>query len=95
MRVIVPILALAAIVTAAAVAAPAPTYTVTFAGSGSEHQLDNLRNIQDSGALRLRGAHRRERDTELVGDLERLPPRQAGRPQPGRRSTGRASRDRT
>lgn len=49
MRVIVPILALAAIVTAAAVAAPAPTYTVTFAGSGSEHQLDNLRNIQDSG----------------------------------------------
>jgi hypothetical protein len=49
MRLIVPVLVLAAVVATAAVAAPAPTYSVTFTGSGSEHQLNNLRNIQDSG----------------------------------------------
>ena len=42
-------LALAAVVAAVAAAAPAPTYTVTFSGSGGEHQLNNLKNIQDSG----------------------------------------------
>src|SRR4051794_20040048 len=34
---------------ASATAATTPSYTVTFAGSGVEHQLDNLQNIQDSG----------------------------------------------
>ena len=49
MRLLATGLALAAIVTASAVAAPAPSYTVTFTGSGGEHQLNNLKNIQDSG----------------------------------------------
>src|SRR6476661_10753903 len=49
MRWIVPGLALAAVLATAAIAAPAPSYTVTFSGSGSEHQLDHQRNIQDSG----------------------------------------------
>jgi hypothetical protein len=42
--------ALAAVLATAAVAAPSPSYTVTFSGSGSEHQLNNLKNVQDSGA---------------------------------------------
>ena len=49
MRWLVSALAVAAVAASAAVAAPAPSYTVTFTGSGSEHQLDNLKNIQDSG----------------------------------------------
>jgi hypothetical protein len=49
MRWIAPALALAAVLATAAVAAPAPSYTVTFTGAGTEHQLDHLRNIQDSG----------------------------------------------
>jgi hypothetical protein len=49
MRWLVSALALAAVATSAAVAAPAPSYTLSFTGSGSEHQLDNLKNIQDSG----------------------------------------------
>jgi hypothetical protein len=49
MRWIVPGLALAAVLATAAIAAPAPSYTVTFSGSGAEHQLNHLRNIQDSG----------------------------------------------
>jgi hypothetical protein len=42
--------AIAAVVAAGAVAAPGPTYTVTFQGRGTEHQVDNKQNIQDSGA---------------------------------------------
>jgi hypothetical protein len=42
--------ALAAVAAAGASAAPAPTYTVAFQGSGTEHQIDEKRNIQDSGA---------------------------------------------
>jgi hypothetical protein len=42
-------LAFAAVLATAAVAAPPPSYMVTFSGSGSEHQLNNLKNIQDSG----------------------------------------------
>src|SRR5467141_1107371 len=49
MRAVAAGLALAAVVAGAAVAAPAPTYSVTFSGSGAEHQLNNLKNIQDSG----------------------------------------------
>jgi hypothetical protein len=49
MSVFASVLALAAVVATAAIAAPAPSYTVTFTGSGSEHQLNNLRNVQDSG----------------------------------------------
>lgn len=54
MRLIALSLAAAALLAAAllagtAVAAPAPSYTVTFSGAGGERQLDNLKNIQDSG----------------------------------------------
>lgn len=42
-------LAVAAVLASAAIAAPPPSYTITFTGSGSEHQLNSLRNIQDSG----------------------------------------------
>jgi hypothetical protein len=49
MRWIISGLALAAVLASAAIAAPAPSYTVTFSGSGTEHQLNNLKNIQDSG----------------------------------------------
>ena len=49
MRWIVSGLALAAVLATAAIAAPAPSYTVTFSGSGTEHQLDHQKNIQDSG----------------------------------------------
>ena len=41
--------ALAAVVAAAAVAAPTPKYVVSFQGSGSEHQVDEKRNIEDDG----------------------------------------------
>jgi hypothetical protein len=40
----------AAVAAAGAIAAPAPTYTLTFQGSGTEHQVDQKQNIQDSGA---------------------------------------------
>jgi len=36
-------------VSAAATAATTPAYTITFTGTGLEHQLDTLQNIQDSG----------------------------------------------
>jgi hypothetical protein len=42
--------AVAAVVAAGAAASPGPTYTLSFQGSGSEHQVDNKQNIQDSGA---------------------------------------------
>jgi hypothetical protein len=35
---------------ALASAATAPTYTITFTGSGSEHQLDTKRNVEDDGS---------------------------------------------
>ena len=40
---------LALLVAASASAKSAPTYSVTFAGTGSEHQLDQQQNVQDSG----------------------------------------------
>lgn len=49
MRKVLPVLLTAAALGAPAAAAPTPMYTVTFAGSGSERQLDQLQNIQDSG----------------------------------------------
>lgn len=42
--------AVAAVAAAGAIAAPAPTYTLTFRGAGTEHQVDQKQNIQDSGA---------------------------------------------
>jgi hypothetical protein len=44
-----PVLA-AALLAGQAVAAPAPVYVIAFSGSGTEHQVDNQQNIQDSGA---------------------------------------------
>jgi hypothetical protein len=41
--------ALAAVATAGATAATTPTYTLAFQGSGTEHQVDEKQNIQDSG----------------------------------------------
>jgi hypothetical protein len=49
MRRIIPVLLLAALFGASATAATTPTYSITFTGTGVEHQLDNLENIQDSG----------------------------------------------
>jgi hypothetical protein len=42
--------AIAAVAAAGAIAAPVPTYTLAFRGSGTEHQVDDKQNIQDSGA---------------------------------------------
>ena len=42
--------AVAAVAAAGAVAAPTPTYTLTFQGTGTEHQVDQKQNVQDSGA---------------------------------------------
>lgn len=39
----------AAMVAGRAAAAPAPVYVIAFSGSGTEHQVDNKQNIQDSG----------------------------------------------
>jgi hypothetical protein len=47
---IIPALLAALVCAASSSAATSPTYTVSFTGSGVEHQLDNLENIQDSGA---------------------------------------------
>jgi hypothetical protein len=46
---IIPALVTALVLGASASAATSPTYRVAFTGSGVEHQLDNLENIQDSG----------------------------------------------
>jgi hypothetical protein len=40
----------AALLAGQAAAAPSPVYEIAFAGSGTEHQVDNQQNIQDSGA---------------------------------------------
>ena len=39
-----------AVLAGRATAAPAPVYVIAFSGSGTEHQVDNKQNIQDSGA---------------------------------------------
>jgi len=41
---------LAALLAGRAAAASAPVYVIAFSGSGTEHQVDNQQNIQDSGA---------------------------------------------
>jgi len=47
---IIPVLLAAALLGASTAAAAAtPTYSITFTGTGTEHQLDNQQNIQDSG----------------------------------------------
>ena len=48
MRFLVPVV-LALVAAASASARSAPTYSVTFVGTGSEHQLDQQQNVQDSG----------------------------------------------
>ena len=51
MRAAFPLLVLvAALLAGRAAAAPAPVYVIAFSGSGTEHQVDNQQNIQDSGA---------------------------------------------
>jgi hypothetical protein len=51
MRRIIPLLLAAALFGASGVAAgTTPSYTIAFTGSAVEHQLDQLQNIQDSGA---------------------------------------------
>lgn len=50
MRAALALLGLAAALFAGrAAAAPAPVYVIAFSGSGTEHQVDNKQNIQDSG----------------------------------------------
>jgi hypothetical protein len=50
MRAALALLVLApALLAARASAAPAPVYVIAFSGSGTEHQVDNKQNIQDSG----------------------------------------------
>ena len=49
MRILVPAFVVALLVAGSASAKPGPTYSITFTGSGTEHQLDQQRNIQDSG----------------------------------------------
>src|SRR3954468_10365192 len=51
MRVALALLVLAfAVLAGQAAAAPAPVYVIAFSGTGTEHQVDNQQNIQDSGA---------------------------------------------
>jgi hypothetical protein len=51
MRAALALLVLAvAVLAGQAAAARAPVYVIAFSGSGTEHQLDNQQNIQDSGA---------------------------------------------
>ena len=51
MRAALALLVLAtALLAGRAAAAPAPVYVIAFSGSGTEHQVDNQQNIQDSGA---------------------------------------------
>src|SRR4051812_35932382 len=42
--------ALAGVVATRASGTPAPSYTIAFAGSGSEHQLDQKQNVEDDGS---------------------------------------------
>jgi len=48
-RIALSLLAAAGALAASASAAAPPVYSVAFVGSGTEHQLDEQRNIQDSG----------------------------------------------
>jgi hypothetical protein len=48
-RIIPVLLALALLGASAASAASTPIYSITFTGTGTEHQADTQRNIQDSG----------------------------------------------
>jgi hypothetical protein len=49
MRILLSLVAAVGALAASASAAAPPTYSVSFTGNGSEHQLDQQRNIQDSG----------------------------------------------
>ena len=49
MRIFLSLVAAVGALAASASAAAPPTYSVSFTGNGSEHQLDQQRNIQDSG----------------------------------------------
>ena len=49
MRILLSLVAAVGALAASASAAAPPTYSVAFTGNGSEHQLDQQRNIQDSG----------------------------------------------
>lgn len=49
MRVLVPAVVAVLLAAASASAKSAPTYSITFTGSGTEHQLDQQQNVQDSG----------------------------------------------